>query len=63
MYWVHVFVLPQQSVAVQTAAMTCGQVPFVNVDRKIPCKQQLSVATGTSNVHGVPHSTVRLVGQ
>src|SRR6185369_4758185 len=62
MYWVQMLVLPQQSTAVHLAAMTCGQVPFVKAVRNTPCRQQLSVAIGVSKVHGVPHSTVRLVG-
>jgi hypothetical protein len=65
MIWLQVLVLPQQSFATQIRVMICGQVPaFVKVPKtEIPCRQQLSCATGVSNVHVVPHSTVRLVGQ
>jgi hypothetical protein len=62
--WLHVFVLPQQSLATQVPVMSCGHVPLVTtLPRKTACRQQLSVADGASNCQGEPHSTVRLVGQ
>src|SRR2546423_10688156 len=62
--WLHVLVLPQQSLATQTRVITCGQTPLVKVPSiETPARQQLSVATGASKLQLEPHSTVRFVGQ
>src|SRR5215471_4916645 len=63
--WLHVLELPQQSIATQVWVMNCGQSPLVTVRIGNSCTlvQQLSKATGTSNVQAWPHCTVLLVPQ